>query len=94
MSYIYGYVKKTLFYSIVFFLFIPSFSFAESGFSLPKEEQPLTEWLSKMNPDVTVEQKSQNYYIDNIFSLNLSGKRTPFSLLTQGQYLGATIQKR
>ncbi|HUU51099.1 MAG TPA: inverse autotransporter beta domain-containing protein [Nitrospinota bacterium] len=58
---------------LIVFLFIPSLSFAEPSFNLPKEKQPLTEWLSKMSPDVRVEQKSQNYYIDNIFSLNLSG---------------------
>jgi len=59
---------------LIVFLFIPSLSFAEPSFNLPKEKEPLTEWLSKMSPDVRVEQKSQNYYIDNIFSLNLSGK--------------------
>ena len=75
MSHIYGYMKKTLFYSIVFFILIPSLSFAEPSFNLPKEKQPLTEWLAKMSPGVTVEQKSQSYYIDNIFSLNLSGKK-------------------
>jgi len=60
---------------LIVFLFIPSLSFAEPSFNLPKEKQPFTEWLSKMSPDVRVEQKSQNYYIDNIFSLNLSGKK-------------------
>ncbi|HUU51102.1 MAG TPA: inverse autotransporter beta domain-containing protein [Nitrospinota bacterium] len=59
---------------LIVFLLIPSLSFAEPSFSLPQGKQPLTEWLSKMSPDVRVEQKSQNYYIDNIFSLNLSGK--------------------